>query len=65
MKSDDDVFEKDDALDNLLEDDGEDHFLYAKARKPDHQPGTKSGCLGLIVMLILPASFFSWYLITL
>ena len=62
-KDDDDIFEKDDALDNILEDDGEDHFLYGKAQKPDHQPGPRSGCFGLIALLILPVSFLSWYLI--
>ena len=61
----DDIFEKDDALDNILEDDGEDHFLYGKVQKPDHQPGPRSGCFGLILVLILPASLLSWYLITL
>lgn len=66
MKSNgDDLFEKDDALDNILEDDGEDHFLYGKIQKPDHQSGPRSGCFGLILIVILPTSLLSWYLITL
>lgn len=59
----DEQFEKDDALDNMLEEDGEDHFLYGNAEKPDHQPGPRSGCFGLVLLLIMPVSFLGWWLV--
>jgi len=58
----DERFDKDDALDNMLEEDGEDHFLYGSAQKPDHQPGPRSGCFGLIALLGIPSVIVGWCL---
>lgn len=46
----------DDALDNFLEDDGSDHFLYGDVKEPDQRPGTKAGCMGVIVLMLIPVS---------
>jgi len=51
---DDSQFDEDDLLDNVLEEDGSEHFLYGEKRSPDSDPGKKSGCLGLILLLIIP-----------
>jgi hypothetical protein len=51
---DDSQFDDDDLLDNVLEEDGSEHFLYGEKRSPNSDPGKKSGCLGLILFLIIP-----------
>jgi|GEM_PF-4974184 len=58
--------EHDDILDNLPDAAGEDEFLYGDKKPPDHDPGTKSGCLATLLLIILPAAILAcggWYLL--
>lgn len=51
--------EHDDILDNIPDADGEDEFLYGDNRPPDHDPGSKSGCLALLLMIAIPAGIIA------
>ena len=54
--------EEDDILDNMLEEDGSEHFLYGDKKGPDADPGSKSGCMSTIVLLLVPVVVISWIL---
>ena len=49
---DDNIFDEDDALD---------YVLYEDSEKNGHRPQSGVGCLGILAVLILPASAFLKY----
>ena len=51
---DDNIFDEDDALDFIMNEEVE---------KWDKQPQGKSGCLGMIVLTLLPANMLYWALV--
>ena len=52
--------EEDDILDNMLEEDGSEHFLYGDKKGPNADPGSKMGCLSTIVLLLVPVGIICW-----
>ncbi len=48
---DDNVFEEDDALD---------YVIYEEVEKEVNDPHSRSGCLGVVLVLVLPVLFFDW-----
>jgi len=55
----DDYFEDDHGSGGLLDDKDSalDYMLYEKMRKEDRGSGNNNGCLGLVVIFLLPAAF--------
>jgi hypothetical protein len=49
----DNIFDEDDSLDFIMSEEVE---------KDAQEPKTQSGCLGLIVLLIMPAGLLGWIL---
>lgn len=50
---DDNIFDEDDALD---------YIIYEDCKKEDQKPEGKSGCLGLVLLIIAPACSMMLYL---
>ena len=60
----DEQLEEDDILDNMLEEDGSEHFLYGDKKGPAADPGSKSGCMSSIVLVLVPVALICWLLTT-
>ncbi len=48
---DDNIFDKDDALD---------YILYEEVEKEVNDPQSRSGCLGMLLVLVIPLIFVKW-----
>jgi hypothetical protein len=48
---DDNIFDEDDALD---------YIMYAEVEKVVNDPQSRSGCLGMLLVLIIPVVFVKW-----
>lgn len=48
---DDNIFDEDDALD---------YIIYEEAEKEVNNPYSRSGCLGMLLVLVIPVLFFDW-----
>ena len=48
---DDNIFDDDDALD---------YIMYEEVEKEVNDPQSRSGCLGVLLILVIPVLFFDW-----
>ena len=48
---DDNIFDEDDALD---------YIIYEEVEKEVNDPNSRSGCLGMMLTLVIPVLFFDW-----